>query len=319
MNKKIPLVVIAGPTGVGKTAVSIELAKRFGAQIISADSMQIYRHMNIGTAKVTEAEAKGIVHHMIDIAEPTENFSVCDYVRICSGVITDLHERGILPIIAGGTGLYVDSLVNGVEFSPCCGDEEYREKLRKLADEKGADFLHDMLRRVDPVSADKIHANNVKRVIRALEYYHTEGEPISVHNARSKAAPSPYDCLYIYLTRDREKLYERINTRVDAMIADGLVDEVSRLIAMGATADNTAMQAIGYKEIIAYLSGECTLDEAVEELKINTRHYAKRQMTWFAPKADVTVNLSETGGVDAASRICTEYIQNFLDRRANES
>ncbi len=319
MNKKIPIVVIAGPTGVGKTAVSIELAKRFGAQIVSADSMQIYKHMNIGTAKVTEAEAQGIVHHMIDIAEPTENFSVCDYVHRAAAVIANLHNHGMLPIIAGGTGLYVDSLVNGVEFAPGGGDEVYREELRNLAAEKGADFLHDMLRRVDPVSADKIHANNVKRVIRALEYYRTEGEPISAHNARSKAAPSPYNCLYICLARDRAELYDRINARVDAMIADGLIDEVTRLIAMGATADNTSMQAIGYKEIVAYLNGGRTRDEAVEELKTNTRRYAKRQLTWFAPKADVTVNMSETDGVDGAVRICAEHIQKFLDRRADES
>ncbi len=319
MSKKIPLVVIAGPTGVGKTAVSIELAKRFGAQIISADSMQIYRHMNIGTAKVTEEEAQGIVHHMTDIAEPTENFSVCDYVRRASEVIADLHGRGIPAIIAGGTGLYVDSLINGVEFSPNDGDGAYREELRRLADEKGAEFLHNMLRGVDSESADKIHANNVKRVIRALEYYHTEGEPISAHNARSKAAPSPYDSLYICLTRDRAELYERINARVDGMMADGLIGEVRALLGMGVCADNTSMQAIGYKEIVSYLNGSLSLDEAVEELKINTRHYAKRQLTWFAPKADVTVNMTEAGGVDGAVRICAEYIQKFLNRRADES
>lgn len=318
MNKKIPLVVVAGPTGVGKTAVSIELAKEFGAEIISADSMQIYKHMNIGTAKVTDEEAQGIVHHMIDIAEPTDNFSVCDYVRICGTVVRSLHQRGILPIIAGGTGLYVDSLVNGVNFSQNGGDAAYRERLQAVAREKGARFLHDMLRKADSVSAEKIHENNVKRVIRALEYYHTEGEPISAHNARSKEQPSPYDCLYIYLTRDRQELYERINARVDAMIAAGLEDEVRRLMAMGLTENNTSMQAIGYKEMVRFINGECSFAEAAEELKINTRRYAKRQMTWFAPKADITVNMSEAGGVDETARYCAERIQKFLDERENE-
>lgn len=303
---KIPVVVIAGPTGVGKTATSIELAKRLDGEIISADSMQIYRKMDIGTAKVTKEEMQGIAHHLIDIADPKESFSVCKYVSMCKDAAQDIISRGKLPILAGGTGLYIDSFLSDIDYTETVSDENYRKELEILAKEMGNEYIHTLLEKTDPESAKNIHPNNVKRVIRALEYYHLTGSTISSHNENSKKKPSPYNCSYICLTRNREELYERIDKRVDIMLSQGLVQEVKALLDDGCNLTHTSMQALGYKEIAGYLRGETTYDEAVELLKRDSRRYAKRQLTWFRKREDALwVNLSET---DCATDICTEFI-----------
>lgn len=310
---KIPVVVIAGPTGVGKTATSIEVAKRTNGEIISADSMQIYRGMDIGTAKVTQDEMQGVPHHMINIVDPSENFSVYRFVSECKKAVADISSRGKLPIIAGGTGLYIDSFLNDIDFTKVHSDEEYRTYLASLASQKGNEYVHDMLRQVDSESAEKIHPNNLKRVIRALEYHKVTQSTISSHNEETKKKPSPYNCAYICLTRNRDELYERIDKRVDVMLSMGLVDEVKSLISSGVSTECTSMQALGYKEIADCLSGKLTLDEAVDIIKRDSRRYAKRQLTWFRRKTDaVWINLSDT---DDAANICTEHIQNTLKNR----
>lgn len=309
---KIPVVVIAGPTGVGKTATSIELAKHLNGEIISADSMQIYRGMDIGTAKVTEEEMQGVPHHMIDIAEPTENFSVYRYVSMCKDAVSDILSQNKLPIIAGGTGLYIDSFLSDIDFTEVTSDKAYRTELENMALEKGNEYVHHMLMVADPISAQNIHPNNLKRVIRALEYYKTTGTTISSHNEESKKKESPYNCCYICLTRDREELYERIDKRVDIMLEGGLVDEVKKLLNSGCTSEHTSMQALGYKEIIAYLTGDTDFEDAVAILKRDSRRYAKRQLTWFRRREDALwINLSEPGNpVDKA----LEYINTKFRR-----
>ena len=307
---KIPLVVVAGPTGVGKTETSVKIAKALDAEIISGDSMQIYKYMNIGTAKIEESEKEGVVHHLIDILHPSEDFSVCSFANLCKEKIENITQRGKLPVIVGGTGLYIDSVVDGITFSPQKSDEEYREYLLHLANTQGNEYVHSMLKDIDKESYEKIHPNNVKRVIRALEYYKLTGETISEHNEKTKMSDSPYNCCYIFLTRDREDLYERIDKRVDLMIENGLIEETKNLLDMGLTPDCTSMQAIGYKEIGEYLSGEVSYDEAVDTLKKNSRHYAKRQITWFSRRKDAfIVNLSTES--DPMEK-CLEYIKNTL-------
>ncbi len=307
---KIPLVVVAGPTGVGKTETSVKLAKALDAEIISGDSMQIYKYMNIGTAKIEESEKEGVVHHLIDILHPSEDFSVCEFAKLCKEKIDNITQRGKLPVIVGGTGLYIDSVVDGITFSPQKSDEEYREYLSHLANTRGNEYVHSMLKDIDKESYEKIHPNNVKRVIRALEYYKLTGETISEHNEKTKNNESPYNCCYIFLTRDREDLYERIDKRVDLMIDAGLIEETKNLLDMGLTPDCTSMQAIGYKEIGEFLSGEASYDEAVDTLKKNSRHYAKRQITWFSRRKDAfLVNLSTES--DPKEK-CLEYIKNTL-------
>ena len=311
MSEQISLAVIAGPTGVGKTASSIEIAKKLDGEIICCDSMQIYKGMDIGTAKVTAEEAQGIPHHMVDIVPPEQNFSVCDYARMCKEQIEDISRRGKLPIMVGGTGLYIDTVVDGIDFADSCTDESYRREMEALAESKGCEYLHSLLADVDAESAASIHPNNIKRVIRALEYYKFTGKPISEHNRESKLTPSPYRYSYICLTRDREELYRRIDMRVDIMLSDGLVDEVKALIDAGVPSDCTAMQAIGYKEVAEYLAGDTDIDTMVETLKRNTRRYAKRQLTWFRRRSDVDfVNLSEE--TDCVSR-CIELIKRRCD------
>ncbi|MBQ8526277.1 MAG: tRNA (adenosine(37)-N6)-dimethylallyltransferase MiaA [Clostridia bacterium] len=309
---KIPVVVIAGPTGVGKTAASIELAKRTEGEIISADSMQIYRGMDIGTAKVTPDEMQGVPHHLIDIADPKENYSVYRFVSDCKKVAESILSRGKLPIIVGGTGLYIDSFLSDIDFTEVRSDENYRRKLESLAEEKGNEYVHDMLKAADPASAESIHPNNLKRVIRALEYYKTTNTTISSHNEETKKKASPYSCCYICLTRDRDELYERIDKRVDIMLEKGLIDEVKKLLEAGCTREHTSMQALGYKEIIDYLEGTVSFDEAVETLKRDSRRYAKRQLTWFRRRDDALwINLTDTPNpVD----ICAEYIRTKLKR-----
>ena len=285
MKKK--LIAVVGPTASGKTALSIALAKELGGEIISCDSMQIYRGMDIGTAKPTLCEMDGIVHHLIDIVDPSENFSAADYAILAKAKIDEVYAKGKTPIFCGGTGLYLDSVVRPTAYGASEPEPEYREELFAIAKEDGGvDRLHAMLREVDPESADAIHKNNVKRVIRALEIYKSSGVPKSVLDAKSRMLGSEYDLCVIGLRfKDRESLYERINRRVDMMVASGLLDEVKRLYENGSLkSEYTAAQAIGYKEFAAYLDGKMELDEAVEDLKAATRRYAKRQMTWFSAK-----------------------------------
>ena len=310
---KTPVAVIAGPTGVGKTALSVQIAKLLDAEIVSADSMQIYKKMDIGTAKVTKEEMDGVPHHLIDIAEPDINFSVCDYVEKCKHTVSDIISRGKLPIIAGGTGLYIDSFLRDIDFTDTEADNGYRQQLESIAEEKGNEYLHNELLKVDPESAKNIHPNNVKRVIRALEFYKSTGTPISKHNELSKQKESPYNCCYICLIRDRQELYERIDKRVDIMLQEGLVEETKALLDGGLSCDSTAMQAIGYKEIIPYIMGEATLDEAVENLKRSSRRYAKRQLTWFGNRQDIIyVNLSEQKDINECAVDCAQIIKDTL-------
>ena len=291
---KKPLIVLTGPTAVGKTALSIMLAKKIGGEIISADSMQVYRHMDIGTAKASQKEMDGVVHHLIDILDPTKDFNVAMFKKLATKAVEDIHIRGKIPIVAGGTGFYIQALLNDIDFTETDENTDFRDKMEHLAKECGAEALHERLRAVDPESADAIHANNIKRVIRALEYYEKTGEKISLHNESERAKTSPYNFFYYVLNTDRPILYERIEKRIDQMIDEGLVDEVKKLKKMGCKRDSVAMQGLGYKEILAYLSDEISLEEAVRILKRDTRHFAKRQLTWFRRERNVRfLNLPE--------------------------
>lgn len=338
-----PLIILSGPTAVGKTKLSIALAKVIDGEIVSADSMQVYRHMDIGSAKITEAEMQGIPHHMIDILEPWEEFSVAVFKEKCQQCLSGIYERGHIPIVTGGTGFYVQALLRDIDFGsgsgnvPCLPEKrypvenghlaeeihltekefleengysmelhptenapkgkpispkekdhgEYRAHLEALAAEKGPEYLHAMLREVDSASAEAIHPNNQKRVIRALEFFHLTGEPISRHNEREREKEPAYNACYFVLNDLRERLYERIGLRVDEMLRQGLVAEVERLREMGCHRGMVSMQGLGYKEILAYLDGEISLEEAVETIKRDTRHFAKRQLTWFRREKDV--------------------------------
>ena len=282
-----PLVILTGPTAVGKTELSISLAKAIGGEIISADSMQVYKYMNIGTAKIRQEEMEGVPHHLIDILEPDVAFNVAMFKELAKKAADEIYERGHIPIVVGGTGFYIQALLYDIDFSEEDSDQHIRSELEQLAAQKGSEYLHDLLREVDPESADQIHHHNVKRVIRALEYYRMHGEKISIHNERERQKQSPYQFLYFVLTHDRQVLYERIERRIDKMIQEGLVEEVDNLLKMGYNRNLVSMQGLGYKEIVPYLMGECTLEEAVYVLKRDTRHFAKRQLTWFRRERDV--------------------------------
>ena len=286
-NKKKPMIILTGPTAVGKTDLSIQLAKAIDGEIISADSMQVYCHMDIGSAKVTPEEMDGVPHHLIDVLEPEEEFNVVVFQKLAKEALTGIYERGHIPIIVGGTGFYIQALLYDIDFTENDGDTAIREELEELAQMKGAGYLHQMLQEIDPESAAAIHQNNVKRVIRAIEFYRQTGTKISLHNEQEREKQSPYQFLYYVLDTDRKTLYERIDRRVDLMMEHGLVDEVKRLADMGCTRDMVSMQGLGYKEILDYLSGEITLEEAVYILKRDTRHFAKRQITWFKRERDV--------------------------------
>ena len=286
MKKKI--LVIGGPTAVGKTELSIDLAKRLNGEIISADSMQIYKYMDIGSAKVSKGEMNGVVHHLIDVVDPSINFSVVDYKEQGEKAIKEIISRGKLPIIVGGTGLYINSLTCNMNFTKAEKDEEYRTELDKLANEHGNNYIHEMLKEIDPISYNEIHANNRKRVIRALEVYKLTGNPFSSYNAGEDFYKSEYDVHYYVLTMDREKLYERINLRVDIMMEKGLLEECIKLKEMGYTSSMQSMQGIGYKEILYYLEGNVKLQEAINMIKQGSRNYAKRQLTWFRRDKRVT-------------------------------
>ena len=278
---KNKLLVSAGPTAVGKTDLSIKLAQKLNGEIISADSMQIYKYMDIGSAKVMPEEMKGINHYMIDVVEPSESFSASQFKDMATEAINSIIEKDKTPIIAGGTGLYIDAATCNMNFSETDKDEKYREELEALANEKGNEYIHNMLRDIDPESYKSIHPNNRKRVIRALEVYKLTGKAFSESNSKEEFYKSPYDVKYFVLTMDRQKLYERINLRVDIMMEKGLLDECKKLRDMGYTSDMQSMQGIGYKEVLYYLEGKISLEEAVDMIKQGSRNYAKRQLTWF--------------------------------------
>ena len=286
-TEKKPLIILTGPTAVGKTKASIGLAKAIGGEIISADSMQVYRHMDIGSAKITKEERADVPHYLIDVLAPEEEVHVVRFQQMAKAAMTDIYSRGKIPIIVGGTGFYIQALLYDIDFTENEGDSVYREKLEALAKEKGAAYLHGQLAMVDPKSAEEIHANNIKRVIRALEFYHQTGQKISEHNERERQKESPYQFCYFVLNDRRECLYERIDQRVDQMIRNGLVQEVQTLKERGCTKQMVSMQGLGYKEIFSYLEGDCSLEEAVYIIKRDTRHFAKRQLTWFKRERDV--------------------------------
>ena len=284
---KKPLVVLTGPTAVGKTKLSISLAKALNGEIISADSMQVYKYMDIGSAKITEKEMDGVPHHLIDVLSPFEEFHIVRFQELAKKAMEDIYNRGKTPVFVGGTGFYIQAITKDIDFTEGEEDKQYREELSRLAAEKGNEFLHEMLQEVDKKSAEEIHANNVKRVIRALEFYKENGFPISQHNEEQKQNETPYNLAYFVLNAPRELLYERIDRRVDEMMESGLVEEVQKLKDMGCHREMTSMQGLGYKEILSFLDGEVPLNEAVRILKRDTRHFAKRQLTWFRRESNV--------------------------------
>jgi len=302
---KQPLYIVAGPTAVGKTALGFELATRLDLEVVSADSMQVYKYMDIGTAKVTHDEMRGIKHHLIDILEPTEPFHVVEFKNRATQAIEDIYSRGKTPIIVGGTGFYVQALLYDIEFEDEGEDSSIRSELQKIADTRGPEELHRILAEIDPETADTLHYNNVKRVIRAIEFAKQTGTKISDHNAEQRKRESKYDFRYIVLNDNRELVYDRIDRRVDIMMDRGLLEEVQNLVNMGCTADMTSMQGIGYKQILRYLDGEYDLDEAIRIIKRDSRHYAKRQLTWFNREKDlIWINRSEYQDADSQA----EYI-----------
>ena len=284
---KKPLVILTGPTAVGKTKASISLAKAINGEIISADSMQVYKYMDIGSAKIRTEEMQGVKHYLVDVLEPDEEFHVVRFQQMAKEAMEEIYAKGKIPIIVGGTGFYIQAILNDIDFTENEEDSPYREDLELIAKEQGNEVLHQILAEVDPASAESIHANNVKRVIRALEFYKQTGQKISEHNEKERAKESPYNFCYFVLNDDRDRLYERIELRIDQMLEEGLVEEVLGLKEKGYTRDMVSMQGLGYKEILDYLNGICTLEEAVYILKRDTRHFAKRQLTWFRRERDV--------------------------------
>ncbi len=298
---KQPMVILTGPTAAGKTDLSVELAKRIGGAVISADSMQVYKHMDIGSAKISPEEMRGVMHYLIDEFEPDEEFHVVRFVKRAKECLSEIYGSGNIPIVVGGTGFYIQALLYDIDFTEQTSDEAYRGELNRLADEKGVLYLHEMLRQVDKKSAEQIHPNNRKRVIRALEFYRLTGAKISDHNETERQKTSPFNFAYFVLTDNRARLYERINKRVDCMLEKGLIDEVKKLKQMGFQKDMVSMQGLGYKEILAYLDGEYTLDEAVYRIKRDSRHFAKRQLTWFGREREVIWLNKETYGYNDAA------------------
>ncbi|MCI9462301.1 MAG: tRNA (adenosine(37)-N6)-dimethylallyltransferase MiaA [Lachnospiraceae bacterium] len=287
MSDKKPLVILTGPTAAGKTALSIRLAKEIGGEIISADSMQVYKHMDIGSAKITQEEMEGVEHYLIDVLEPSEDFHVVKFQTLAKEAMERIYAKGKIPIIAGGTGFYIQSVLYDIDFTQTQEDMDLRLQLEHFARTNGNEALFERLREIDPKSCEILHANNIKRVIRAIEFYEKTGRRISEHNEEQHEKASPYSFVYFVLTQDRAKLYEKIDARVDSMLEKGLVEEVRNLKSMGCTKEQVSMQGLGYKEILAYLSGEYTLEEAVYYIKRDTRHFAKRQLTWFRREKDV--------------------------------
>ena len=303
------IICIVGPTASGKTGLAIELAKKIDAEIISADSMQIYKGLNIGTAKVTEEEAQGIPHHIIDVCSPDEKFSVADFKDLCYDTIKEIKSRGKNVIIAGGTGLYVNAVVYNMNFTEEGADEDYRKELEKIAQEKGKEYLHNMLREIDPETADEVHVNNVKRVIRAIEFAKKTNKLKSTHIQEEKDRisnqKSEYEFVVFCIEQERQYLYDRINLRVDLMLKDGILDEARKVYDMKLPQDNTCMQAIGYKEFFPYFEGKASVEECIDTLKKETRHYAKRQMTWFNNK----LNSIKLDGSKSKDELVEEIIE----------
>ncbi len=310
---KKPVVVIVGPTASGKTKLSIEIAKLMDGEIVSADSMQIYRYMDIGTAKPTIDERQNIPHHMMDILDPAEQFSVAEYQKMAVDIISDIHKRQKLPIIVGGTGLYIKSLLYPMNFTDAYQDLEYRKQLQETANIKGRDYLYQQLKMVDPSTASRLHPNDVRRVIRALEVYHITGKPMSHYSQNLKNMDFRYNTAMIGLVMDRVKLYERINKRVDIMIENGLLNEVKNLLDKGYSRDMISMQGLGYKEIIDYYQGNLSLEEAIHIIKRETRRYAKRQLTWFrAQKGIKWINIDEYSSEEDLAKYAANYIKQKL-------
>lgn len=285
--KKRPLIILTGPTAVGKTKASIGLAKAVGGEIISADSMQVYRKMDIGSAKITKEEMDGVPHYLVDVLDPSEEFNVVRFQKMAKDALEQIYANGHIPIVVGGTGFYIQALLYDIDFTEEKDTSSVRRELEEFAARHGAEKLHEMLREIDPKSAEMIHANNVKRVIRAIEYYRQTGKKISEHNEEERQKESPYNFAYFVLMDNRGHLYERIEKRIDIMLNEGLLEEVKALKEEGYTKNMVSMQGIGYKEILDYLNGESTLEEAVYILKRDTRHFAKRQITWFRRERDV--------------------------------
>lgn len=285
---KQPLIILTGPTAVGKTKLSIALAKAVNGEIISADSMQVYKRMTIGTAKILPEEMQGVPHHLIDILDPDQEFNVVLFAKLAKEAIRQCYKKGKIPILVGGTGFYIQAVLYDIDFTENDDDKSYREELEQLAAAEGAEVLHNRLKEIDAKAAEEIHPNNVKRVIRALEFYEKSGgQKISEHNEAQKQKESPYNFAYFVLNDDREVVYDRINRRVDLMLKQGLLNEVKALLDEGISPASVSMQGLGYKEIISYFNGECTLEEAVYVLKRDTRHFAKRQITWFKREEEV--------------------------------
>ncbi|MBV7276754.1 tRNA (adenosine(37)-N6)-dimethylallyltransferase MiaA [Clostridiaceae bacterium UIB06] len=307
------LFILAGPTAVGKTDISIKIAKRLNGEIISADSMQIYKYMDIGSAKVTEEEMQGVPHHLIDIVKPQEIFNVSQYKKMAKEAIDNIYERQKIPMLVGGTGLYINSLIYNYDFTEASVDENYRNCLQELAQTNGKEYVHNLLRDIDIESYNRLFPNDLKRVIRALEVFKLTGKTISQFNAENDIYDIPYNVYYFVLTMDREKLYDRINKRVDIMLEKGLIDEVKKLKSMGYTADMQSMKGIGYKEILYYLDGEISLEEAIYQIKKGSRNYAKRQLTWF--RKDQRVKWINKDEFANESDIIEHIIQSFLSSR----
>jgi len=313
-KRKPPLVILTGPTAVGKTKASIALAKKIHGAIISADSMQVYRGMDIGSAKIKPEEMEGVPHYLIDILDPKESFDVATFVSRAQEALDEIYASGRLPIIAGGTGFYIQALLYCIDFSEGDSDENYRAHLQMLVEQEGPEALFGRLREVDPASCEAIHPHNTKRVIRALEYFHQTNTPISLHNQEQASRVAAYDFRYFVITDDRARIYERIDQRVDAMMEEGLLDEVKRLKEQGLTTKDVSMQGLGYKEILRALDGEISIDEAVYLIKRDTRRFAKRQLTWFRREKEVIWLdkglLGEEGLVEEMRKHCKEFIIN---------
>ena len=304
------LAVIVGPTAVGKTDISIKIAEKVNGEIISADSMLVYKNMNIGTAKPSMDERKGVLHHLVDVVEPYENYSVADFKELAERYIYEITKKNKLPIVVGGTGLYINSLLNNYDFTTKAEDLEYRNYLKDIASKDGTSYLHEKLKDIDIEAYDRIHSNDLKRIVRALEVYHITGKTITYYQQESKKLPSKYNLKMIGLIIDRSKLYDRINKRVDNMVDNGLVEEVKALKELGCNKSHTSMQGLGYKEILEYLDGELSLNEAIEKIKIETRHFAKRQLSWF--RRDERIKWFEIDAYDCLEFLIKDII-NYME------
>jgi len=305
-TKKPKVIVICGPTGIGKTSVGIQLAEKEGGEIISADSMQIYRYMDIGTAKPTADEQNRLLHHMIDIVDPAEDFDAVRFAQMAREKVMQLHQKGVMPVIVGGTGLYIKALLQGL-FQSNPVDSQIRERLTQEAAENGSSSLHDRLKQVDPDTAGRLHPNDAYRIVRALETIESTGRPISEHHQDHGFADEPFDALKVGLQMDRQKLYDRIDQRVDLMIDDGFLEEVRKLLGMGYTADLKAMQSIGYRHMAAFIEGSLPWDECVRTLKRDTRRFAKRQCTWFG--ADNQIHWYEPDQLNEMIGLVEEFLE----------